>query len=335
MPLKKIISIALIFLILQTGCSNSKDSSAPQAPTEPATTPGSPDPVEPKTCLNQWGINNEWSSETEVQINGYTQNAMEPKVSADGGVLFWNDKPAGGDTLMNIHYAVKQADQSWLYIGLVPGTVDTDDLDGVPAIDALLNFYFVSLRTYGGNQQSIFSGVLNVLGSNSLAISSVASADTAIKNTQAGYLDMDIDISWDGGLMVVSRAFFAGNNYPEKSELKLFTVASRQATVLNNSDDILANVNSPLCRTYAATLSDDKKELYFTVMPVNSIHQNDFKILVAKRNSTTEPFGKPEIISGISSGFTEGPALPQDGKKLYYHRLDSASGRFKIYQMSR
>lgn len=324
----KFVFLALFYFLFQTGCSSGSDSASP-SPT------GAPNSNVDKTCLNQWDTNSEWSGETEIQIQGYNQSAMEPKVAADGGVLFWNDKPAGGDTLMNIHYAVKQADQSWLYIGTVPGTVDNSSLDGVPAIDASLNFYFISTRNYAANQQTIFSGLLSVLGVNSLAVGSVAAADAAIKNTQAGYLDMDLDVSWDGTLMVVSRALFAGNPYPEKSELKLFNVASRQASIHATSDQLLSNVNSSLCRTYAGTLSDDKKELFFTVIPFNSIAGSDFRILVAKRNTTSDAFGKPQVISGITGSYIEGPALTQDGRKLFFHKFDSAAGRFKIYQVSR
>ncbi len=288
-----------------------------------------------KTCLNQWDLNSEWSNEQEIQISGYSQSAMEPKVAADGGVLLWNDKPAGGDTLMNIHYAVKQVDQSWLYIGTVPGTVDNSNLDGVPALDSSLNFYFISTRSYATNQQTIYSGLLSVLGVNSLGVSSVAAADTAIKNTQSGFLDMDLDVSWDGTLMVVSRALFAGNPYPETSELKLFSVSARQASNISNSNETLANVNSTLCRTYAGTLSNDKKELYFTIIPSTSIAGSDFRILVAKRATITEPFGKPQVIQAITGTYTEGPSLTQDGKNLYYHKFDSVAGRFKIYKVTR
>lgn len=328
MKLRKFLLFGFITLqLLQNSCRSSQDSATKDAleTSDPNT----------KTCLNQWDTNSEWSNEQEIQITGYSQSAMEPKVAADGGVLFWNDKPAGGDTLMNIHYAVKQSDQSWLYIGTVPGTVDNASLDGVPALDSALNFYFISTRSYATNQQTIYGGQLGVLGVNSLAVTSVASVDSAVKNTQSGYLDMDIDISWDGHLMVVSRAFFAGNPYPETSELTLFNVSSRQASSLANSSDILANINSSLCRSYAGTLSDDKKELYFTIIPKTSTAGSDFRILVAKRVSLAEPFGKPQVISAITGSYMEGPSLTQDGKKLYFHKFDSAAGRFKIYQVSR
>lgn len=317
--------IAGLLNFLLVSCSGGSSESANPENTEQP----------PKTCLNQWDLNSEWSNEQEVQISGYSQSAMEPKVAADGGVLFWNDKPAGGDTLMNIHYAVKQADQSWLYIGTVPGTVDNSYLDGVPALDSSLNFYFISTRSYATNQQTIYSGLLSVLGANSLGVSSVTAADTAIKNTQSGFLDMDLDVSWDGTLMVVSRALFAGNPYPETSELKLFSVSTRQASNISNSNETLANVNSTLCRTYAGTLSNDKKELYFTIIPSTSIAGSDFRILVAKRATITEPFGKPQVIQAITGTYMEGPSLTQDGKNLYYHKFDSAAGRFKIYKVTR
>ena len=53
---------------------------------------------------------------------------------------------------------------------------------------------------------------------------------------------------------------------------------------------------------------------------------------VAKRNNTSEPFGRPEIIDSIT-GFVEGPSLSGNGKTLYFHKKDGS--KHSIYKISR
>lgn len=292
-------------------------------------------PYDAAACLGPLGTNNEWGSEEEVAIDGYNENAMEPRISADETTIFWNNKPAD-DRNMDIHYAVKQASGRYQYIGTVNGTVANNHLDGVPAVDNSGNFYFVSVRSYDDNQQSLYGGQVEVTGPNALQVTSVAPADDNISQRKAGKIDMDVDVSWDGSTMVVSRAVFTGDPFPETSELALFSVANRQATPLANGASIMAKVNREECRTYAGALSNDKLELYYTVLPVGTPETTkDFRIVVAKRPSETAPFEAPAVIAAITGESLEGPSLSVDGKRLYYHRLDKPSGRFKIYRVKR
>ena len=259
-------------------------------------------------------------------------------MSADQITLFFNDKPPTGDSDMNIHYAVRQSNGRYQYIGTLPGTVASGALDGVPAIDTSARFYFVSSRSYSSNFQMIYGGLVQVLGPNSLNIISVASADNSVTTGRAGVVDMDIDVSWDGTLMVASRAQFSGKPYPDSSKLILFDMdtTSRQAQIKSNSDTLLAQVNNENCVIYAGNFSTDLKELYFSFFPKNSTDLNAFRVAVSKRASTTENFGQPEIISGISGQLTEAPSVTYNdsGKTLFYHKFDQASGRFKIYKVT-
>lgn len=319
--------LSSLFIGLFNNCAApSQTPSNPESPQSPSQAP--------QTCLEQFGKNTEWSGEVEVEIDGYSANAMEPKISADQVVLFWNDKPSN-DTQMNIHYAVKQSNGRYQYAGTLPGTVDNSHLDGVPAVDANGNFYFISTRTYGTNSQTIYGGQAAVV-SGALQINSVAAADAAVK--LAGQIDMDIDVSWDGTLMIASRAKFSGKAYPDSSYLEIYSVNSRIASKNSTSAEVLKNVNLSKCVVYAATLSSDMKELYYTVFPAgDTVSNSDLKIVVSKRNSTSESFGKGQIISGINGTATEGPAITQNdsGKTLFYHKLDPATGRFKIYKVTR
>jgi|GEM_PF-798631 len=291
----------------------------------------------PSACLEQFGANEEWSNESEVHIDGYSAHAMEPKLSADESQLFWNDKPASDDE-MNIHYAVKQPSGRYLYKGTLPGSVSPQHLDGVPALDTSGNFYFVSTRNYTTNFQTLFGGRLVSRESAPLEVFDVAPIDPMVSEKKLGTVDMDLDVSWDGTLLVVSRARFSGRPFPEESRLAIFKLSARNASPHSEANAWLAEVNRPECRTYAGNLSKDKLELYYTILPLGSrIGPDDFRIVVSKRKSLTDAFTKGEIISGIRGQFTEGPAVSyrDGGTSLIYHRRDPKSKRLKIYRVSR
>ncbi len=326
MSMFKFFFLFTIVSFLSFSCKKNNESSAEKTTATNTT----------KSCLERFATNSEWSGETEVTITGYSASAMEPKISSDQVVLFWNDKPSSDDQ-MNIHYAVKVSGQ-YQYQGTVTGTVNSSALDGVPALDSLGNFYFVSHRNYNSTFASIFGGVINVTGPSTLQIDSLARADINSSAATNGIVDMDIDVSWDGQQMIVSRAQFSGADYPDSSHLELFDISSRQSSQRSDSSSLLANVNLDNCRVYAGTMSRDKLEIYFTVMPSGSIPSGDkFKIAVAKRATTSAPFSNPAIITAINGSYVEGPSLSYDdfSKTLFYHRLDSASGKFKIYKVTR
>jgi hypothetical protein len=314
------IGVMVLGLSTITSCTPAPEEAAPNA----------------TTCLGGLQTNTEFSGETEIVISGFTGNAMEPRIAADQVVLFFNDKPSS-DTNMNVHYAIRQSATLYNYIGTVPGSVANGFLDGVPAIDSTGNFYFVSTRDYASNYQTLFSGVLAVLGPNSLEINSVAAADSAVKRAVSGALDMDLDVSWDGTLAVVSRASFGGNPYPDSSRLELFDVSARALQTRTDGQSVFANVNRAGCTVYAGALSSDKKEVFYTLFPSGAPAAADFRILIAKRNSTTEAFAAGEVISAVTKNLVEGPSLTIDdgGKTLYYHRFDSVSSSFKIYKVTR
>ncbi len=266
---------------------------------------------------------------------------MEPKVSSDQVVLFFNDKP-GDDTQMNIHYAVKQSSGRYQYVGTLPGTVAVNSLDGVPAVDQNGNFYFTSLRNYTSTFQTLFSGQITVTGPGSLQVNSVVPADQNVSARTNGVVDMDMDVSWDGAWAVLSRARFSGQNYPDSSRLILAQVSGRQLTNDSQSENILAKVNSltnSSCRLYAPSLSADLKELYFTILEpqAGSSSNFNFAIAVAKRLTTTAAFSTPQKISAISGQAVEGPAttLNDGGKTLFFHQFDPQSSKFKIYKVTR
>lgn len=294
------------------------------------------DRIPPASCLDRFGKNQEWESEEEVRIDGYVENAMEPKLSHDQVVLFWNDKPAE-DSNMDLHYAVRQPNGHYEYVGPLSGAASPGALDGVPSLDEAGNFYFISTRTFSTNSQTIFAGQVQVEGLGKLSLGDVRAADDAIPKNGPGVLAMDVDVSSDGALAFASRATFSGKPFPDQSALALYRVSSRALAAHEASEALLRNVNSQECLVYAASLSRDLLELYYTVAPVGTLREDQFRIAVSKRASPDLPFQRGEIITAVAGKMTEGPSITHNdgGKYLLFHKKDPASGKFRVFRVRR
>lgn len=298
-------------------------------------------------CLELFEENNEWNNETPIEILGYEDSAMEPRISADQNLLLFNNKAKNGDD-MDIHYAVRLNGDSfpnrYTYKGVLKGA-DSDKLDGTPGLDRFGNLYFVSLRDYGKNYQSIYSAQLIETTKNNFELKNIQPADENVTRAHKLMIDMDGEVSWDGRTMISSRADFVDQTEaPRTSYLALFDVSftgsmsKRMAMPNIESSYILANVNLPECRVYAGALSENKLELFYTILPASpNVKPEDFRIVVAKRNSVSESFGRGQIITAIKGDIIEGPSVSLDdrGKSLYYHKFDSKEKRFKIYKVLR
>ncbi|MEQ1723097.1 MAG: hypothetical protein ABL930_07960 [Pseudobdellovibrio sp.] len=299
------------------------------------------------SCLDLFSENNEWQNETSIEIIGYDDSAMEPRISADQNLLLFNNKAINGDD-MDVHYAVRENPiknpNRYTYKGILKGA-DSNKLDGTPGLDKFGNFYFVSLRDYGKNYQSIYSAQLTETAKNQFELKNIQPADDYVTRAHKLMIDMDGEVSWDGSTMISSRADFVNQTEaPRTSYLALFNVSfsdgvsKRVAMPNKESSFILANVNLPECRVYAGSLSENKLELFYTILTTSpNVKPDDFRIVVAKRKSTNESFGRGQIISAIKGNIIEGPSVSLDdgGNSLYYHKLDSTEKRFKIYKVMR
>ena len=85
-----------------------------------------------------------------------------------------------------------------------------------------------------------------------------------------------------------------------------------------SSATVLRKVNSAAALVYAAAISADGLELFFTAASP-AVGQAP-TIYRAARSAPSKPFGAPERIASIS-GFAEAPSLSSDGSSLYYHEL--------------
>jgi len=81
---------------------------------------------------------------------------------------------------------------------------------------------------------------------------------------------------------------------------------------------------------YAACISADKLELYFTRLQVPITPSSLPEIFVSRRTDSNEEFGAPVKIQSIT-GFVEAPTISPDQKTLYYHKKEN--NIFRLYMV--
>lgn len=261
-----------------------------------------------------------WSPPQPVRIEGYTGDAMEPFLSRDGTVLFFNNRNEPADKT-DIHFARRRDDLTFVYQDLVHGA-RSSNLDGVPTMARDGSFCFVSIRDYLQTLNSVFCGhfdgkdVVNV------------EPQMGLKTKQLGRLIFDVEISADGKQMVFAEGTFSGGAAPDVADLFL---AARKGNGFERVDARLFDkVNSEAALEYAPGLSADGLELFFTRMTGWWIFRESH-IYRAVRPSIAAPFGEPALVP--IDGFVEAPTLSPDGRALYFHkRVDD---RFSIWRMTR
>lgn len=126
-------------------------------------------------------------------------------------------------------------------------------------------------------------------------------------------------------------AHLGEDGQPQTADL---VIAERQGDTfvrLPYSANLLVHINTEALE-YAAALSTDERELFFTRVSVESGHPTPPQIYRAYRQSAAEPFFCPERISGLGE-YVEAAAFSPDEAALYYHRLENQ--QFVIYRVAR
>lgn len=261
-----------------------------------------------------------------VDIIGLEFGAMEPFISRDGRVLFFNsdekDTPVSGK---DIYYARRVDDLTFRFMGQVQG-VNSDVVDGVPTMDRKGNFYFVSVRNY--DRRHDFTTVYKGRFRNGQVTDIVPVPELSLKIP--GWLNMDIEISADGETLYATQTYFGNGAPPTKSYFIYADLIHGKFHVNENSDTIFKNINTGDLE-YAASISSNGLEIFFT-RASNLQSVPGFLSYRAVRPGLHEPFGEPEPINAIA-GIAEAPAISGDGKRLYYHK--KVKGRFYIYTVER
>ncbi len=257
-----------------------------------------------------------------VTITGYSGDAMEPFISKDGQLLFFNNRnDPSVDT--NLYYAARVDDQTFSFRGALAGA-NGAALDAVASLDQLGNFYFVSTRSYTSTLSTIYRGSWSAGGVGNVALV------PGVSLQQAGSVNFDAEISADGQTL-----WFDDGQYSPTGALQSasIAVASRQGASfarLANRATLLAAVNSSGLN-YAPSISVDGLELFFTRIDSMGSGANP-ALYRAVRADTSSPFG-PAALVVAASGFVEAPSLSADGHLLYFHKL--LNGAFVIQLMRR
>jgi hypothetical protein len=245
-----------------------------------------------------------------VSISGYGGDAMEPFVTP-GGELFFNDlNQAGTDTDL---LRAKEVDTTtFTYQGAIGG-VNTPSLDAVPSMDSAHDFYLISTRSYARTGSTVYGGTYRhgtVTG---------VSPVTGLAAPGPGLFDFDADVSPDGRTLILSEGKGSPSGQLKRATLVIAARTRTGFSLLADSARLLAAVNLPGALDYAAAISADGLDLYFTRAPAPA-GTGSPSIYLARRNSASAAFGPPVPLSALT-GFVEAPSLSPDGRGLYFHRL--------------
>jgi Tol biopolymer transport system component len=253
-----------------------------------------------------------------VTIRGYDGDAMEPFLTRDGRYLLFNNS---NDPRVNtdLHVARAVDGLTFEYQGALRG-VNTDALEGVPTLDRSGTLYFVSTRSYATTLSTIYRG--------QLASGTVRGVELVPGlPRRRGIVLFDVEVSADGAALYYASGVFRGRPAPESADLAIARRRGAAFEPWDRSAEILATVNTPAALEYAASLSADGRELFFT-----RARGSGAAIYRAMRPNVETPFGPAVRVAAIR-GFAEAPTLSPDGRSLYYHAR--AGGRFAIFRVTR
>ena len=260
-----------------------------------------------------------FKGEQQIALPGFSGDAMEPFIAADGRQLLFNSSNAPGfDT--NLFSAQRQADGSFAKpVALAQANSKT--LDGVASLDRSGALYFISLRSYGQSLSTLYRA-----GNGGLAAPKLV---PGVSPQRPGIVQFDAEVAWDGQSLWVSEGRFSGKPYPDSAKIVLARKSGDGFRYSADSDAQLAKVNQGALN-YAASISRDGLELFFT--RVQDMAHPQPVIMRAARTSPGQTFGMPQPVAGIA-GHVEAPSLSADGLTLYYHKR--IAGRFVLCEIRR
>jgi hypothetical protein len=245
-----------------------------------------------------------------VTIQGYSASAMEPFISRDGQFLFFNTSNVPPN-IPSLQFATRIDAQTFKYQGQVAGVNRSGVLSGTPTMDRNGMLYFISPRSYPQTLSTVYAG--------QFASGQVAAVQlvSGVSGGTPGVVDFDVEVSPDGATLYVSVGHFSGGSNPDSASLAIFDKTGTGFIPDPHSAQILHSVNQAGMLTYAASVSTDGLELFFTrASPVGG----GPSIYRAVRKRIGLPFGHVQRV-GAATGFVEAPSISADGTTLYFHRL--------------
>lgn len=274
-------------------------------------------------------LTHEFGEPKRVKIVGYHGHAMEPFISRDGAYLFFNNLN-DPSVNTNLYYAKRVDALTFRFAGEVVGA-NTKALEGVATMDTRNQFCFVSTREYARTLSTLFCGVFS-----DGKLDKIHQIGETLSKKLAPWFNMDVELNADGDtLYYTENEWDSTVGFPRSSNIHVALRENGKFRRARNSSMLMKNINTDELE-YAASISNDGLELYFTRAAVSTAGDKvvgaRFRILVAKRNHIDEPFGPPRMIASVT-GFVEAPTVTADGTALYYHRRDGE--RFHIYRVAR
>jgi hypothetical protein len=261
----------------------------------------------------------EFEQPVSVEMKGYNGNIMEPFLSRDGNMLLFNNLNSVPENT-NLHWATKINDTSFQYQGEITG-VNTIDLEAVPTLDNNGNLFFVSTRNYTATLSTLYQ--CNFLNGKAKNVQLAA----GVSKLQAGWVNFDVEVSADGQFLFFVDAQFDQSGNPATADLIIAQKSGPGFQRLSNSSTTLEAINTGALE-YAACISADELELYFTRVTVPFTAASSPEIFVSTRQNKNESFGSPTIIKSIT-GFSEAPTISPDQQTLYYHKKEN--NKFVLY----
>ena len=257
----------------------------------------------------------------KISVNGYSGNIMEPFISRDGSVLLFNNLNAAPENT-NLHWAIKVNDTTFEYKGEIAG-LNTIDLEGVASLDNTGELYFVSTRNYTTTLSTIYQcEFANGIATNVRLVDGVS-------KRQAGWLNFDVEVSNDGNTLYYVDGLFGPGGTPSSADLVIAEKNGASFQIIPNSNSILQNINTNALE-YAACISADQLELYFTRLQSPITASSSPEIFVTTRQNRNEPFGVPYKIESIK-GFAEAATIAPDQKTIYFHMKEN--DKFGLYMV--
>jgi hypothetical protein len=266
-------------------------------------------------------VTQDYTIPIKVQVIGYTGNIMEPFISRDGTTLLFNNLNAAPENT-NLHWATRINDSSFQYQGEISG-INTSDLEGVASLDRNGILYFVSTRNYPTTLSTIYQcNFANGVASNVQLV-------RGISKLQPGWVNFDVEVSADGNDLYFVDAKFDQSGNPSSADLVVAQKVADSFKRSSNSSDLMKNINTDALE-YAACISEDELEFYFTrvTLPINA--NSIPEVFVSKRKTKADPFEQPMKIGSIT-GFAEAATIAPDQRTIYFHRKEN--NIFQLYMI--
>jgi len=256
-----------------------------------------------------------------VTIEGYDGDAMEPFLSRDGSLLFFNNRNDPPEQT-NILWAERIDDLHFRYWGNVEGA-NSDTLDGVATLSPNGRFCFISPRSYQRTLATIHCG--EWAGDHIDRVKLQMKAAPLIP----GRVVFDVELDASGEFLILADGKFTGGPVPASADLRLARLVDGEYRLDPSADRLFAAINTPALE-YAAALSSDGLTLSFTRLEGRPPFART-SIWLARRDNPGAAFSSPIRIDTID-GFVEAATFAPDGS-IYFHKR--IGDRFTLQRSAR